>query len=238
MFFPTNIHWFVEFENLDFELRRTDFQGTGRIRKRRPPTKADYENGGQANLLYTRVSMGNWHPRIEVDEQATWDGDPMTAFQSSFRVLGDERMDISVRQNLISYSLLLDQHDIESSQWATTLQVQDHWRPDSDGNAVQEVDNDGDNNEDDNSYIQRPTRTKHDRGHLPGRGGSNFRNVAKHSKSEAFVTDLRSLSNTIEGDAGTIQPSTYHTYGPSFTADLCVSYMMKLRQSQATSSPL
>lgn len=231
IFFPTDISWFVDFEDADFELRRTDFLETGKLRRRRPPTKADYENGGEASLLYTRASIGNWHPRIAIEEQATWDGDPMTAFQSSFRALGDERLDLATRQSLINYSLLLDRHDAESSQWATSSIARKRPRPDSSADAENALGEDADEHNDDvNANTHRQERSKRGRVDMFKTDGSIVKERVVRGLSDHCASEREPHRNIVGDEMDLSQRAIRYTYGPSFTAGLCVSYMMKLRQ--------
>lgn len=150
LFFLIDIDWFIKYEMLDFEDRKEDFRPTRKARRRRPPTKTDYEHGGEHTLLYTRLSLGNWHPRTIIEEEAPWDGDPMAAFQSSFRALGDERMPIPLRQKLFKFSLLLDEHDVESSTWNCVAQERGS-DSDNDDNETGDSGEEGDNDTFDNS---------------------------------------------------------------------------------------
>jgi len=218
LFFPTDIDWFIRYEELDFEDRKKDFRATRKARRRRPPTKADYEHGGEHTLFYIRLTLGNWHPRTIVEEQAPWDGDPMAAFQSSFRALGDERMPIPLRQKLFKFSLLLDEHDVESSTWNRMAQKRG-----GDSNDDENETGDSGEAEDSDTADISQERTQHSI-------GASKKQRITGSKPEFLRDNLQNRSSIMENSLGRGICNDLYTYGPGFTADLCISHVMDLRR--------
>lgn len=193
------------------------------MRKRRPPTEEDYTGGNnERSLVYTRLTLKDFHPAGvsqrsgEVYGSATWTGDPMAAFESSFRALGDSLALETTSTHIAaleSFKDLLRGHDIISSTWNTATR---------EGFRVHH--DDGDNDEDDEEYTGAGTGRS-------TRGSPNFDgNAESRITGSSFSRyHLRSTSGAAKEGLKRSPSSAPFLYGPNFTADTCVAYVMGLR---------
>lgn len=142
----------------------------------------------------------------------------MAAFQSSFRALGDEHMPIPLRQKLFKFRLLLDEHDVESSTWNSVAQERGS-DSDNDDNETGDSGEEGDNDTFDNSQ----EGTHHSI-------GVSEKQSTTGSKPEFLRYDFRTRSSIVENTLSRSICNNLYTYGPGFTADLCISHIMDLRR--------
>jgi len=215
--YPSDIDWFLRWEETDFERRKHDSELHKELRIRRPPTVADYRESEAKALLYTRLSLGDWHPGLTIAKEASWEGDPMAAFQSSFRAIADERMPLAVKEKLYSYSRLLDEHDLESINWTNSTQTIGR------NSRDQREDDSEDDEEEHDRTIDGSTRSIRTYG-KPALTGSRDR------RGDGSLYSLGSRSHSREAAYSPQNIDHLFVYGPRFTTDRCVEYVLNLRQ--------
>lgn len=202
---------------MDFEKRKHDYNLNTEPRVRRAPTAADYRESEAKALLYSRLSLSDWHPGLSVAEEASWEGDPMAAFQSSFRAVADERMPLELKKKLYHFSRLLDEHDLESSKWTNRTQTVDNQ------SITLENDSSEDDEKDHDRAINNSTKRMSSRCQIAFKDGARPRGGGSRCS-------LRSQKRSTDLTDDFYDTGQQFVYGPCFTADRCMKYILDLRQ--------
>ncbi|KAL8999387.1 MAG: hypothetical protein Q9188_005901 [Gyalolechia gomerana] len=94
VFVPSNLDYFINFENTDFRRRQREHQTTGNFPIRHCPPAKDYveEAGGlyDTYMLRQRRDDNGWNPGLStyLPRPKWWHGDPMTALYKGFKAIG------------------------------------------------------------------------------------------------------------------------------------------------------